>query len=151
MQPSDHEAPEMTEDLAPVRPARLRLSTTARIEMPRRVRYSRNRSATATRRAITTVMMRCQVATTSPRCTPLVPSKKWGTLRGDLGVQIVRVMPMKVSIRPTVTMSCTTSAASRSRRMITRSRAIPIAGAMMSRVMAIESRVGSPHFTVSCQ
>ncbi len=38
MQPSAHEAPLTTEGLAPVSPARLRLSTTARIEMPRRVR-----------------------------------------------------------------------------------------------------------------
>ena len=49
--------------------------------------------------------------------------------RGTVGFQMVRVIPMIASIRPTVTMSCTTREAKRSLFIRSRSSATPTMGA----------------------
>ena len=101
--------------------------------------------------AMATVMMRCHVAVTSPIWTPLVSRKNCGMVRPVVGFQMVSVMPMKASIRPTVTMSWTTSAASRRRRMISRSRPRPMSGATTRRTTASDTGTGQPQSTLNCQ
>ena len=84
---------------------------------------------------------------------PFEDSKKWLTARPPTlpGFQMVRVMPMNESIRPTVTMSCTTSAALRNRRMSKRSSPIPISGATTNTTANMASGAGQCRFTRSSQ
>ena len=60
MEPSAHEVDDTTLGRAPLRAASSRLSTTARIAVPIRVRRSKNRMDTAMAIATTNTMSRCQ-------------------------------------------------------------------------------------------
>ena len=58
---------------------------------------------------------------------------------------------MNESMRPTVTMSCTTSEASWSRLMMSRSSPMPMSGATMPSTTTSDTSVGQPHSTEHCQ
>src|SRR3954469_22032477 len=60
-------------------------------------------------------------------------------------------MPMRNTNRPSVTTRTTLTGESVSRRMTSRSRATPYAGAITSRTSAMEGHVPSPAWTCSCQ
>ena len=102
-------------------------------------------------RATTTVMIRDQVATTWPICTPEELSKKWLRDRPVSGFHMVRVRPMKASISPTVTISCTTRATLRNRRISSLSRATPSSGAMTKMTTNRASGAGQFRLTRSSQ
>ncbi len=59
--------------------------------------------------ASATVMIRCHVAVIPPISTP--PLTRNGVARGVVGFQMVVVIPMNASMRPTVTTSCTITGA----------------------------------------
>ena len=98
-EPSAHENIETRPGLMPLRPASSRLSTTARIATPRRVRESRILSPSARPSPTTMVMKRDHGMSVSPIWKPLVPKKRlmW---RVSCGSQIRPARPMRASMRP---------------------------------------------------
>ena len=107
--PIAHASIDAASGRAPWRPARLRLSTTARIVTPMRVRYRRRRRNTAIATAVTIVMNRCQSTNVLPMSNPSLPKKKSIERDSDVGFHRVTARPMRKNITPRVTTSCTTS------------------------------------------
>ncbi len=107
-QPSAHEKLETLDDRAPARLARPRLSTTARIATPRRVRNSRMRRPMARPTASPTVRSRAYVSTTPATWKPFWPNRV-GIVWLRFWSQIMLARPMNANMSPTVTRSCTTS------------------------------------------
>ncbi len=94
-------------------------------------------------RAMTIMANRCQVTRKSPMSNPS-PGQKKLTERARLASQIWPVRVRKNTIRPTVTISCTTSGAVRRRRMIKMSRTTPSSGATSSTTTTKPSQLGRP-------
>ena len=149
-QPSAHAKLESTDDRAPPSAARSRLSTTARIAIPMRVRNNKMRRPIASATATMIVMKRCHVSSTSPMWKPF-PSKSCGIECAVFWFQIMFAIPINANNRPTVTMSCTTRGLPCRWRMIARSSPIPISGAITSTTSGTAMTCGTFHCTVSCQ
>ena len=113
---------------APLSSVRSRLSTTARIATPVRVRNMKTRSASAMAMAATITMKRCHRIFAGPMSNPPDP-KKWSTERASVAGQNFPTSTRKNTIKPTVTMSCTTSGAVCRRRIRIRSSTTPTSGA----------------------
>ena len=109
--PSAHENMDTRPGLTPFRPASSRLSTTARMATPRRVRDRRNFNPTASSSPVTIVMKRDQGMSVWPIMNPSVPKKR-SIRRGVCGFQRMAARPMRASIRPMVVTICATSGAS---------------------------------------
>ncbi len=122
--PRAHATLESSVDRAPPRAASSRLSTTARIATPMRVRNSRMRRPMASATATTMVMNRCHVSRTSPMWKPR-PAKSAGIVCASCWFQIMFARPINANMRPTVTMSWTTSCLPCRCRMIVRSSSDP--------------------------
>ena len=149
-QPSAQAKLESTDERAPSSAASSRLSTTARIAMPIRVRTKRMRNPIASATATMIVMNRCQVSNTSPMWNPR-PAKSCGIECALFWFQIMFARPTNAKSNPTVTMSCTTSCLPCRWRMIARSSPIPSNGAMTSTTSGSATACGTPCATVSSQ
>ena len=148
--PSAHENIETRPGLIPLRPASSRLSTTARMATPRRVRDSSTLSPSARPRPTTIVMKRDHGISVSPIWKPDVPKKR-SMCRVSCGSQISPASPMSANIRPMVVTSWATSGASAIARMSVRSINAPMSGAATNTVSSRAMNVWMPQSTRSCQ
>ena len=142
-QPSAHEKLDTSSERAPTRLARPRLSTTARIDTPRRVRNSNRRKPMASTIASTTVRRRAHVTTMPATRKPPSPNRV-GSVWLRFWSQIMLARPMNANMRPTVTMSWTTSSLPCRWRIMARSRPMPISGAITRTVSGIAITCGTP-------
>ena len=148
--PSAHENIDTRPGFTPFRPASSRLSTTARIATPRRVRDRRNFNPTARSRPVTMVMKRDQGMSVWPIMNPSVPKNR-SIRRGVCGSQKMAARPMRASMRPIVVTICATSGASASRRIRTISMIAPISGAATKTVRMNATNVCMPRSVCSVQ
>ena len=148
--PSAHENCEVSPGRAPLSAASSRLSTTARIATPRRVRYRSSRIPSASSSPATIVISRYQGRNVCPMLNPSLP-KNVPTDRVSPGSQNVAARPIRKSIRPIVTTSCDTNGAVVRRRMKTRSITAPINGAATSTVSRSATIVWMPALIFSSQ
>ncbi len=150
-EPSAHENIETRPGLMPLRPASSRLSTTARMATPRRVRESRIFETDGERRGPTTIVMkRDHGINVWPIWKPLVPKKR-SMCRVSCGSQIRPARPMRMSMRPTVVTICATSGASDIARIRSRSMIAPMSGAATNTVSSSATKVWMPQLTWSSQ
>ena len=134
----------------PLRPASSRLSTTARMATPRRVRESTILSPTASPSPTTMVMNRDHGISVSPMWKPLVPKNR-SMWRVSCGSQISPARPMRASMRPTVVTICATRGAFDIARIKRRSMIAPMSGAATNTVSSRAMKVWMPQSSWSCQ
>ena len=149
-EPNAHENIETIPGLMPLRPASSRLSTTARIATPSRVRESSTLSPSARPRPTTMVMKRDHGISVSPIWNPLVPKNRlmW---RVSCGSQIRPASPMRASMRPMVVTICATRGASAILRIRVISMIAPMIGAATNTVSKSATNVCTPQPTWICQ
>ena len=148
--PSAHENMETRPGRTPFRPASSRLSTTARMATPRRVRDSRTLSPSASPSPTTIVMKRDHGIRVSPSWNPEVPKNR-SMCRVSCGSQMSPARPMSMSMRPIVVTNWATSGASAIARMSTRSMTAPMSGAATNTVSRSATKVCTPQPARSCQ
>ena len=151
MDPSAHEVDDTRLGRAPLRAANSRLSTTALMAVPIRIRRNRYRMEIAMAMATTNTISRCQGSRDGPRSTPFSIPKRNGTRRAVSASQITPTSASNNTMTATVTMSCTTRVAVLKRRINKMSRNTPNAGANNPTTTSRASMECQSRFTCSSQ
>ena len=152
-QPRAQASPDTRSGETPLRAARSRLSTTARMATPMRVLYSRIRSPTATAMAVANIRTWWYSMTMPPNST-VRPAKNRGSDAFTVaGGQMMVATWMSATRSPMGTTMRVMGVASWRRRISTRSITRPSPGAKTSRVTASASGTGRPQASgeLSCQ